>query len=193
MTDTPRVVEAGLRSFTCAYERYVEEPFRLGQFVAVREGPWPIVAVVSDVASGPEDPSRPLQATGGSLSAAAVLVENPHLRPLLRTRLTAISTGHFEGEMPRAALPPVPPPLLARVEAASDGEVMRLAAGAGFLALLAASPLCDDGVIAAALRSAAAAHGHESREFTVEAGKELARLLKAEPSRLTSILRGVAS
>jgi hypothetical protein len=32
----------------------------------------------------------------------------------------------------------------------------------------------------------------EARDFKIRAGKELARLLKAEPARLTSIIRGVA-
>ena len=58
--------------------------------------------------------------------------------------------------------------------------------------LLVASPACDDSVIAAAIRLAATAFGPGSYAFTVRAGKELARLLKAEPARLTSIIRGVA-
>ncbi|MBI2766293.1 MAG: hypothetical protein HYX53_10350 [Chloroflexi bacterium] len=190
--DTPRVVEAGLRAFACAYERYVEEPFRLGQLVAVREGPWTVIGAVADTASGPDDPSRPLQATGGEMSAAEVLADNPHIRPLLRTRLTVVSCGYIEGEVARALLPPTPPPLLARVEAASEPETVRITGDGAFLALLVGAPQCDDAVLAATIRSAAAAHGAGAREFTVVAGKELARLLKADSARLASIIRGVA-
>lgn len=192
--ETPRVVEATLRGFVCAYERYAEEPFRLGQFVIVREGPAPILGVVAETASGPEDPTRPLQATGAAPgdSAAEFMAANPHIRPLLRTRVTVVTCGYFEGEAPRPTLPPLPAPLLARVEPAADAEVVRLTGDGAFLGPLIAAPACDDAVIAAALSAAADASGPEHHEFTVRAGKELARILKAEPSRLTTILRGVA-
>ena len=193
MSDTPRVVEAGLRSYQCAYEGYCESPFSLGQIVAVREGPWPILGVVADAASGPEDPTRPLQARGGAgQTAADVMAANPEIRLLLRTHVTVVACGYVEGETVRALLPPTPPPLLARVEQATTAETVRLASDGAFIALLVRSPLCDDSVIAAAIRSAARAFEAGSRDFTVRAGKELARLLKAEPSRLTNIIRGVA-
>lgn len=191
--EAPRVVEAGLRSFVCAYERYAERPFQLGQIVAVREGPWSILGCVVDTESGPEDPGRPLQAQGGSLTAAEVFAENPHIRPLLRTHLTVVACGYIEGETARALLPPAPPPLLARVEAATPEEAVVATTDGAFLALLVASAACDDAVLAAVLRAAATAHGTDAREFTVRAGKELARLLRAEPARLASILRGVTS
>ncbi len=193
MTETPRVVEAGLRDFQCAYEHYVEEPFRLGELIAVREGPCIVFGVVADTQSGAEDPTRPLQSQGDpGHTAAEVMAENPHIRPLLRTRVTVVSCGHIEGETPRATLPPTPPPLLARVERATSAETLRITDHGAFLALLVASPTCDDAVIAAAIRSAAVAYAGGAFDFTVRAGKELARLLKAEPSRLASILRGVA-
>jgi hypothetical protein len=194
MTRVPRVIEAGLRSFVCAYETYVEEPLGLGQLVSVREGGVTVLGVVADAASGPDDPTRPLQARGGpGESAADVMAANPEVRLLLRTRLTVVCCGHIEGEAFRSALPPTPPPLLARVERAGNPETVRFAADAAFLAMLVASPLCDDSVIAATIRNAARAFDIGGREFTVTAGKELARLLRAEPARLASILRGVAS
>lgn len=194
MTPTPRVIEAGLRSFACAYERYIEDPYRLGQFVAVREGPCVVLGVVTDSASGPEDPSRPLQPRGGAdQSAADVMADNPEIRLLLRTRVSVVSCGHIEGEAARSTLPPMPPPLLARVEPASQTETVRLASDAAFLALLVGAPGCDDAAIAAAVRSAAEAFGDSAHEFTVRAGKELARLLRAEPARLTSIMRGIGA
>jgi len=194
VSDTPRVIEAGLRSFVCAYEHYAEEPFHLGDMVAVREGAVVVLGVIADAQSGPEDPTRPLQSRGGpGQTAADVMAANPEIRLLLRTRVTVVSCGYFQSETPRAALPPTPPPLLARVEAATVDETIRLADDGAFLALLAsAPPPCDDAVIAASIRGAARAFGGGSHDFTVRAGKELARLLKAEPSRLTSILRGVA-
>lgn len=190
----PRVVEAGLRTFQCAYERYVEDPFRLGQFVAVREGSCVVAGVVTDAMSGPEDPSRPLQPRGAAgQTAAEVMAGNPEIRLLLRTRVSVVSCGHIEGEVARPALPPLPPPLLARVETATNAEIVRLAGDGAFLALLVGAPGCDDAAIAAAVRMAATAFGAEAHEFRVRAGKELARLLRAEPARLTSIIRGIGA
>jgi len=188
------VVEAGLRQFSCAYEEYVEAPFELGCMVAVREGPCIILGVVAESLSGPEDPTRPLQPPPGATgqSADQILRENPHIRPLLRTRVTVVCCGYIEGEAAHAQLPPTPPPLLAAVEQASQPEVVLGANDGAFLGPLVNSPACDDAVVAAAIRRAAASFGPGGYEFTVRAGKELARLLKAEPSRLTSILRGVA-
>jgi hypothetical protein len=193
MTPYPRVVEAGLRSFTCAYDRYVESPLRLGQFVAVREGPVTVLGVVADAASGPEDPARPLQPAGGTHSAAQVFADNPHILPLLRTRVSVVSCGHASGEAVLPLLPPSPPPLLALVQDAVREEVSPLAADGAFLSLLVASPLADDQVIAAAIRFAARAFDLAAHEFTVAAGKELARLLRAEPARLATVLRSVSA
>ncbi|MFN0096718.1 MAG: hypothetical protein ACKVVT_18325 [Dehalococcoidia bacterium] len=185
----PRIVEAGLRSSVAAYPEYTGEPFALGQLVAIREGRWTTYAVVADAASGPEDPSRPLQAQPGGGSAADLFAEHPHIRPLLRTRLTLVSCAHAERGRVVAGPPPAPPLLLAAVEGCDDQEVALVTGDGGFLAPLVASPLCDDAVLTSALRVAAQGAA-DRRAFVVHAGKELARLLRAEPARLTTILRG---
>ena len=190
MNAQPRIVEASLRVCLAAYAEYTPEPYLLGQLVAVREGRWTTYAVVADAKSGPEDPSRPLQAHGGTETAREIFAEHPHIQPLLRTHLTLVSCGHASGVAFRPVVPPSPPPLLAIVEACGAEEVVRATGDAGFLAMLVASPECDDAVLTAAIRSAADS-AEDRRGYIVKAGKELARLLRAEPSRLTTILRGV--
>lgn len=189
-----RVVEASLRKFQCAYDGYVEAPFPLGSWIAVREGGAHVYGVVAEVESGPDDPTRPLSppADSGELTAEALLIERPHIRPLLRTRVTVVTCGFAEGEVIWPRLPPAPPPLLAMANEASADETVRLVSDGAFLAALVASAECDDAVIAAAIRRASIAFELDSREFKIRAGKELARLLKAEPARLASIIRGVA-
>ena len=181
-----------MRTFDCAYVRYTSEPFALGQMLAVREGQYYTFGVVAGSESGPEDPARPLVPRGApGQSAADVLANNPEIALLLRTTLAAAVCGHIEREIARPHLPPQPPPLLAEVRAATDDEKVRVAADGAFLVPLLANPAADDAVVAAAIRDVARAAGPDARAFTVRAGKELARLLKAEPSRLTSILRAV--
>lgn len=189
-----RVVEASLRRFQCAYDGYVEAPFPLGSLLSVREGEAHVYGVVAEVESGPDDPTRPLSPPPGSgaLTAEALLADRPHIRPLLRTRVTVVTCGFSEGEVIWPRLPPAPPPLLAIAAGASADETVRLMGDGGFLAALVASAECDDAVIAASIRRASIAFEMESRDFKIRAGKELARLLKAEPARLASIIRGVA-
>jgi hypothetical protein len=185
-----RIVAASLRAFDCSYSRYVEDPPPLGALVAVREGQFPVFGVVVNVESGPEDPTRPLQPLGEpGQSAADVMRAHPHIRQLLRTRVRVVACGYAADGMPRPLLPPLPPPLLACVEPATVEEIRMVTAGGRFLSLLLAAPECDDAVIGAAIRAAGATFGEAGRTFLVEAGKELARLLRAEPARLTTILR----
>ena len=181
-----------MRAFDCAYARYTSEPFALGQMLVVREGRYLTFGIVTGSESGPDDPSRPLVPRGEpGQSAAAVMAGNPEIELLLRTTLTVAICGHIDREVARPILPPRPPPLLAEVHAADDEEKIRVADDGRFLVPLLANSAADDAVLAAALRDAGRAAGPGKRPFLVAAGKELARLLKAEPSRLTSILRAV--
>ena len=192
MSESCRVVRADVRAFDCAYVRYSSEPFALGQMLVVREGRYLTFGIVTGSESGPDDPSRPLVPRGEpGQSAAAVMSGNPEIELLLRTTLEVAICGHIDREVARPVLPPLPPPLLAEVQAASDEERVRVADDGRFLVPLLANPAADDAVVAAALRDVARAAGPGERPFLVAAGKELARLLKAEPSRLTSILRAV--
>ena len=192
MNETCRVVAASVRAFDCAYARYTSEPPAPPPMLAVREGRYLTFGVVTGSESGPDDPSRPLVPRGDpGQSAAAVMAGNPEIELLLRTTLEVAICGHIDREVARPVLPPMPPPLLAEVHAASDEEKVRIADEGRFLVPLLANPAADDAVVAAAIREVARAAGPEGRPFLVAAGKELARLLKAEPSRLTSILRAV--
>ncbi len=190
--ETCRIVRASVRAFDCAYTRYTSEPFALGQMLAVREGPHVTFGIVTDSESGPDDPSRPLTPRGQpGQTANDVLTSNPEIEYLLRTTLSAAICGHIEREVAHPLHPPTPPPLLAEVHAASESENVRIAAEGRFLVPLLANPAVDDAVVTAAIRGVAHAAGAGERDFLIAAGKELARLLKAEPARLTSILRAV--
>lgn len=188
----PRVVEANLRGLVCSYERYTETPYELGEFVVVREGSYPVFGVVVSVESGPEDPTRSLlpRGTAGE-TAAEVMKANPEIRLLLRTRVGVVACGYVDRGGAHAGLPPLPCPLLAAVERADVGEVVDVVADGAFLERLVADPAADDATVAAAIRRAGLALGPAGEAFRVAAGKELARLLRADPARLATILRGV--
>ena len=119
--------------------------------------------------------------------------DNPEIRLLLRTQLGVVTCGYFNNGVSTAGLPPVPPPLLAAVERATREDVADFVGAGEFLERLVAESVAGDSAIAAAVRSGAEALGNEGDAFKVRAGKELARLLRADPARLGTILRGVAA
>lgn len=120
------------------------------------------------------------------------MADNPEIRLLLRTELAVVTCGYFRAGVSLAGLPPVPAPLLGAVERASPEELLELLEGCAFLERLVAEPAAGDAAIAEAIRSGAAVLGSGQSDFRVRAGKELARLLRADPARLGNILRGVA-
>lgn len=190
----PRVVEANLQRIVCAYDGYSENPYALGEFVMVREGQFPTFGVVVTSESGPEDPSRGLQPRGEpGQTSAEVMEANPEIRLLLRTSIGVATCGYLAEGKPRGGLPPLPVPLLSGVEAATGEDLADFVREASFLEPLVTEPSTSDAAIAAAIRNGAMALGPPGEAFKVRAGKELARLLRADPARLGTILRGVVT
>jgi hypothetical protein len=88
-------------------------------------------------------------------------------------------------------LPPRPPGALDRIYACNNAEVARFSARHDWLrTVLAAADVPTEQLVAAALRKAAAARPPDQREgYLVEAGRELARWLAADLTRLDGILQ----
>jgi hypothetical protein len=88
-------------------------------------------------------------------------------------------------------LPPQPPGTLDRIYGCSGAEVVRFSARHDWLrTVLAAAEVPAEQLLAAALRTAAAARPPDQREvYLVGAGRELARLLAADLTRLDGILQ----
>lgn len=146
-----------------------------------------IYAVVSDIRTGPIDPSRPVIARGEGLEhEEAIYEENPHFRHVMRTRYAAIVVGYVQNDQVVHLLPPQPPRIHGFVHACTPEEVAAFTQRFGFLRLLMAAQAGND-LISAAVRSAAAARAAEPR-YLVDAGKELMALLAEDPNRLNMLL-----
>jgi len=192
-----QVVQADIAGFTAGWPLHQTPP--LGSLLKVAEGST-IFAVVCNARTQSIDGRPPVARLSGETDLESYLEKHPHLRHLLQTTCDAVVVGHQDGD-PRSAdarsgaqvrhyLPSAPAPLFAPVRVCSPEETARFSQNLDFLNLLLASPAHSDEMTAACLRRAAAAHD-DARSFLVRAGKELARLLGAEPQRLTSILRRV--
>lgn len=92
-------------------------------------------------------------------------------------------------------LPPQPPATLSWVAVCQDGQVRQFSRRLDFLRpVLDAADAPADELAAAALRQMAAAQGDNARarDYLIDAGRELARLLSREPARLNGILQRMA-
>jgi len=182
-----QVVQADIAGFTAGWPLHQTPP--LGSLLKVDEA-GTIYSVVCNARTESIDGRPPVARLSGETDLESYLEKHPHLRHLLQTTCDAVVVGHQDGAQIRHYLPSAPPPLFAPVLVCSPEETARFSDELDFLTLLLASPTHADEMTAACLRRAAAAH-KDGRAFLVRAGKELARLLGAEPQRLTSILRRV--
>jgi hypothetical protein len=188
-----QVVRADIAAFTAGCPLHQTPP--LGSLLKVTDS-GVVFAVVGDARTESIDGRPPVARLSGETDLEAYLEKHPHLRHLLQTTCDAVVVGHEDGSQVRHYLPSAPAPLFAPVRLCPPEETARFSQELDFLKLLLASPAHADEMTAACLRLAAAAHasatdGGDGRAFLVRAGKELARLLGAEPQRLTSILRRV--
>jgi hypothetical protein len=109
----------------------------------------------------------------------------------LRTTFRALVVGFGEGSRLYQFLPPRPPRLHYSVLTSPPRTIRAFTeTSLDYLqALLNASDVAVDELLAANLRYVAAHCSGEGAEFLQHAGRELAQLLRADYARLTSILR----
>jgi hypothetical protein len=105
--------------------------------------------------------------------------------------VSVLAVGCGDGENIRHCLPAQPPVTLDWLYQCSDEEIRAFTARFDYFRLvLEAREVPGDELLAASLRTAAAAWPENEREaFLVEAGRELARLLASDPVRLEGLLR----
>ena len=105
--------------------------------------------------------------------------------------VSVLAVGCGDGETVRHCLPPQPPITLDWLYQCSREEVRAFTTHFDYFRLVLESrEVPADELLAASLRSAAAARSeHERETFLIEAGRELARLLASDPVRLEGLLR----
>jgi len=119
------------------------------------------------------------------------LIADQHRR-LLPIEVQVQVVGYREGEHWRHWLPPQPPMSLVEIVTCTPEELIAFSQRFDYfrLVLEGRDPLNDE-LLAAHLRQAAAARGEAGRDFLVEAGRELARLLAMDLQRLDGLLRRI--
>jgi hypothetical protein len=106
---------------------------------------------------------------------------------------SALTIGYRAGDEFHYTLPPQPPMTLAPIQTLPPESVRAFSRRLDFLPLILNAPeIPIDELVAAALRLAAVARPEsERRPFLVEAGRECARLLAHDLTRLENLLRNL--
>jgi hypothetical protein len=185
------IVESGTTEFLAqTLELDSAPPF--GAFVEVVDEAVTVYGVVAHVQTAGIDPgSRAIMRGHGDVRDGRIYQENPDLPLVLRTTFRALVVGFGEGSRVYQFLPPRPPRLHYSVLTSPPRTIRAFTeTSLDYLqALLNASEVAVDELLAANLRYAAAHVSGDGSEFLQQAGRELAQLLRADYARLTSILR----
>lgn len=104
--------------------------------------------------------------------------------------VSVLAVGYRRDGILHHLLPPQPPAALDRAFLCDDAEVREFTSRADYFRIvLQAQGVPADELLAASLREGARVRGGGGEMFLIEAGRELARLLAADPVRLDGILR----
>jgi hypothetical protein len=191
------IIEASTTTFTAgAYELHAAPPFGSLVRAATRSEDLAVYGLVYEIRTGSKEPGgravvRGRTYTGRNLYDEEIYHEHPDLAEVLQTEFSAITVGFCAGERVYQYLPPQPPPVHYSVYPCPPAELARFAAASDFFrAVLFAAHIPSDELLAAAIRAAAQAHP-DGDAYRLQAGRELAGLLKDDYDRLTALLRRI--
>ncbi len=183
------IIEASTTEFVAqSYELYDLPP--LGALVKTGDGTDELYGIVYNAVTESIEPGRrPLARGKDESSPEAVYRANPQLASLLRSEFSAVVVGHRREGKVLHYLPPTPARIHGFVFQCSSEDAREFSASFSFLGILlgTALPMPVEEVTGAALRLMADAH-EDRHAFLLDAGKELARSLNADYSRLKTVL-----
>jgi hypothetical protein len=194
MTDSRATIGRLLRSSTAGYVFgcSVPEPEvpLFGAFVKApaQRGQTDVIGLIYDIVVEDDLFVRQMVATPDLDEA---YIQDQRVNRQVPIEVSVLAVGYRDSKGFAHALPPQPPITLDRIEACSDAEVVGFTSRFDFIRLILEAPDAPaDELIAAALRSAAEARPvAERRVFLISAGRECARLLAHDLTRLENLVR----
>jgi hypothetical protein len=119
--------------------------------------------------------------------------EQPQIFELLKTEFQAHLVGYQDRTGIKQILPSQPPRIHSFVYTCSLEEVREFTRQSDYLrTLFTISRVPPDELVIATIRNSLEAHAEDSQQYLIQVGKELARLLRDDYDRLSSILRRIA-
>lgn len=187
-----RVLRASTGSFSVGCRALAEDLPAFGALVRTsRNGGSQVFGLIYDVRVDDDPFVRQLIAAG---DLSEEYVEDQRQRRQVPVEVNVLVVGGRDGDRIYHYLPPQPPATLNWVVVCPPDEVRSFGQNLAFLrTVLNAAEAPADELLAAALRQVAAVQGDPGRErdYLVDAGRELARLLSRDPARLAGILQGM--
>jgi len=187
-----RVTRCNIRGFAGGTRLARADVPTFGTFckAPAQQGKVDVIGLVYGISIEDDELARQLAASETALPEA--YADNQFVRPV-PIEIQALSVGYCEDGRYLQMLPPQPPLTLADIVPLSSVEVRAFTERLDFLRIiLASTEVPADDLIAAALRQAASARPtSEQRSFLVAAGRECARLMAADLTRLESLLRAL--
>jgi len=186
------VIEATTTAFIAQNYELWELP-ALGSLVKTDSGNLELYGVVCRATTQGLEPGRRAIARGKDApNEEAVFQTNPQLARLLKSEFSTLVIGFKDGATCRHYLPPRPAHIHAFVRTCTPVEVQAFSAKLDFLGLILRSEtdIPTEELAAAVLREIATAQPDQG-DFLRQAGRELARQLSKDYSRLKAILERI--
>ena len=188
-----RILRSNTATFTLGRTARAEDAPAFGHLVKTQRGGVTLYALVYDIVVADDPFVRQIVAASDAMSPEKV--EDMRQRRQVPVEITALTIAFRQGDALIHGIPPRPPEALQPVFPCSDEETREVFADfAFFRRVLTCGDCPSDELLAASLIHAAGCQlpGRE-RDYLTRAGRELARLLSNDPTRLDAILRRLAS
>lgn len=188
-----RVTRCSIRGFVGAVRLPEPDLPSFGAFckAEAQQGHSQVIGLIYDISIEDDEFARQM-ATAESLSPEQF--SDHQYNRQVPVEFSALAIGYQRDDQFHYNLPPQPPLTLAPIRALTPTERMAFTQRLDFIPLILSAPnLPVDDLLTAALRQAAQDRsGSERRRFLLQAGRECARLLDRDLSRLHVVVRGLA-
>ncbi len=183
-----RVLRSSTAGFTIGTKTLAADVPRFGGFVkACVSESCDVIGLIHDVLL--EDDLFARQLIGAEVDGEYIADQRQNRQ--MPIEVSVLVVGHADQGKMYQYLPPQPPITLDEITTCNNDEIIRFTSDFTFFrTVLDARDARPDELLAACLRTAAAARGpQQGREFLVRAGRELSRLLAFDAVRLEGLLR----
>ena len=155
-----------------------------------QQGNSQVIGLIYDISIEDDEFARQMAATEG---LSPEQLSDHQFNRQVPVEFSALAIGYQRDDHFHYNLPPQPPLTLAPIRALTTAERLTFTQRLDFLPLILSSPNVPvDYLLTAALRQAAQDRsGLERRRFLLEAGRECARLLDRDLTRLHVVIRGL--
>ncbi|WP_322798129.1 hypothetical protein [Thermoflexus sp.] len=184
-----RVIEASARTFLVGCRLTAEDIPAFGSFVQTARGETTIIGVIYDLVLQGDDLTRMLALQDvPPPEIQQDMIENRNIP----VQIGVLTLGYMRDPFTYYGIPHQPPALLEPVYTCLPAQIRRFTEESDFIRTLVEAREASDDVLAAVVRAAAEVRpGPHQRDFLVQVGRELVRLLADEPTRLGQLLRRI--